>query len=57
MKKEKYYKLVYLDKNGNELKEVTISATNRKAAENQRRTAFATTRINDCKKNNCEKII
>lgn len=50
MKKEKEYTLVFLDREGNELTEKRITATSKKEADKQRKSAFAVCMINDCKK-------
>ena len=50
MKTEKEFSLVYLDRGGNELQVITITARNKKEANNQRKIAFSNNMINDCKR-------
>ena len=46
----KNYTLIYLDKYGNELTRKEITAKNLKEANNQKKIAFATSKINDLHK-------
>lgn len=50
MKAEKTFRLIYLDKDGNELTEKTITANSKKEAKKLRKASFEVCMINDCKK-------
>jgi hypothetical protein len=56
MKKDKEYRLIYLDREGNELTEKRITASTKKEAEKQRKLVFAGCMINDLKQIICTQI-